>query len=195
MLSSPEARRPMTVPGVNLIATATFSPRSATSPGSPAHAGWSPTSGWTRGSASRASSPPARDASASAGRRPRALASVSDHPAVAGAEVPARHAAVAAGQVRGPRPVPGAVPCADRGGGRRRRLGGGDQPGDRLRSSRSCAGGTVRRGKCWSRCRRGCGSATGATPGCRVGALSGGRSFGVVPIEPPAHSRDTPGAA
>ena len=41
------------------------------------------------------------------------------------------HAAAAAGQVRGPQPLPRAVPRADRRGGRRRRLGGRHLPGHR----------------------------------------------------------------
>jgi hypothetical protein len=72
MLTWPEAKRLLTVPGVNLVAAATFLARSATSSGFATTGGWSPTSVWTRGFASPVSSPPARAASQSAGRYRRA---------------------------------------------------------------------------------------------------------------------------
>ena len=52
-------------------------------------------------------------------------------PAVARAQVPARHAAAAAGQVRGPQPLPRAVPRRDRRGRRRGGVRGRDLSGDR----------------------------------------------------------------
>ena len=72
-LGWPEIRRLMTVPGVNLICAATF----IAAVGDPrrffdAAASWSPTSAWTRRSASPATRRRAAAGSANAARRPRA---------------------------------------------------------------------------------------------------------------------------
>jgi transposase len=67
MLTWPESKRLLTVPGVNLIAAATFLAAVGDMPAFVTPSGWSPTWGWTPGCASPASSPPARAASQSAG--------------------------------------------------------------------------------------------------------------------------------
>ena len=71
-LEWPEIRRLMTVPGVNLICAATFIAAVGDPPGSSPAASWSPTSAWTRRSASPATRRRAAGGSASAARRPRA---------------------------------------------------------------------------------------------------------------------------
>ena len=72
-LEWPEIRRLMTVPGVNLICAATLHRRRRRPvAGSSPAASWSPTSAWTRRSASPARRRRAAAGSASAARRPRA---------------------------------------------------------------------------------------------------------------------------
>ena len=69
MLDWPEAKRLLTVPGVNLIAAATFLAAVGDITRFATRASWSPTSGWTPGCASPASTPPARAGSQSAAPR------------------------------------------------------------------------------------------------------------------------------
>ena len=120
-----------------------------------------------RSIASRARAP-ARDEAAGGGRggrRDRDDEGDVLQPAVAGAQVPAGHAAAAAGQVPGPQPLPRAVPRADRRG---RRRGAGRWRPTRpptasrpRRSSRSRGSGAGRRRRRSSRCPRGCGRSSG----------------------------------